>query len=302
MGVYTVNFLSRELGLHTKVSVIIPNGDVDRPFKAKKREGGLYQVLWLLHGGTDDYMDFIYNTNIVSYAEANKIAVVIPEDHDAFFTDNYIPNNGHYFTYTTEELVRMCRSIFPLSPRREDNFVAGNSMGSGGAMKCAVLHPELYGAALMLSGSGIRMHRPEDAWTREFLNKVINDEDISDYPTVEEPKKDVQMALPIYEALKTRKEGLPKLFFTCGTADTYVYPDVQLALKFYDKMGLDYFFEEIPGYKHEWPFWDMQLKKALESWLPLKHDLVYPDKENSSNGETDLSAAEPTLHDRKEEF
>jgi len=280
MAVFTVNFLSRELGLHTKVNVILPMG---RPFVREKHEKCLYQVLWLLHGGSDDSNDFILNTNIARYADENQIAVVIPEDHDAFFTDEYIPNHGRYFSYTTEELVRMCRGIFPLSDKREDNFVAGNSMGSGGAMKCAILHPELYGAALMLSGSGIRMHRPEDAWTREFLTKIINDEDVSDYPDVEDPKKDVQMAIPIHNVLKKGNRDLPKLFFTCGDADTYVYPDVQLALKYYDKMGLDYFYEEVPGYRHEWAFWDLSLKKALEEWLPLKHGPIYPNKETAED-------------------
>ena len=91
-------------------------------------------------------------------------------------------------------------------------------MGSGGAMKCAVLHPELYGAALMLSGSGIRMHRAEDTWVAGFLEKVVNGEDVSDYPVVEDPKRDVQMAIPIYNILSDpeKKAALPKLFFTCG--------------------------------------------------------------------------------------
>ena len=191
MSIYSVNFLSRELGLHTKVNVILPTG---RPMKAEKKPYCKYQVLWLLHGGSDDENDFVLNTNIARYADENCIAVVIPEDHDAFYTDGFIANHGRYFTYTTEELVRMCRSIFPLSEKREDNFVAGNSMGSGGAMKCAMLHPELYGAALMLSGSGMRMHREEDKWVAPFLKKIMNGEDVSDYPKIENPKEDVQLA------------------------------------------------------------------------------------------------------------
>ena len=267
-SVYKVNFLSRELGIHTKVNVILPTG---RARSTEKKDKVLYQTLWLLHGGTDDENDFIQNTNICRYADDNCIAVVIPSDNDSFYTDNYIPNSGHYFTYTTEELVRMCRSIFPLSPKREDNFVAGNSMGSGGAMKCAMLHPELYAGALIMSGGGIRMHRPQDQWVKGYLEKIIAGEDVSDYPAVEEPKKDVQMAIPIYEILKKGTEDLPKFYFTCGTDDTVVYRDLQVALKFYSKMGLDYFYEEIPGYKHEWDFWDMQLRKALKEWLPIKH-------------------------------
>ena len=277
MVVMKLNFHSLLLGIHTKVNVILPTG---RPVFYQEKPKELYQVLWLLHGGTDDCNDFIQNTNICRYAEENKIAVILPEDNDAFFTDGYIQNGGLYFSYVTEELVKMCRSILPISDKREDNFVAGNSMGSGGAMKCAVLHPELYGAALMLSGSGIRMHRAEDTWVAGFLEKVVKGEDVSDYPAVEDPKRDVQMAIPIYNILSDpeNKAALPKLFFTCG-GDDRILADVKKAMAFYDKMGLEYFWEEIPGYAHEWDFWDMQLRKALVEWLPLKHAAIIPGKE-----------------------
>ncbi|MBR5065361.1 MAG: hypothetical protein IKX09_03845 [Oscillospiraceae bacterium] len=277
MVVMKLNFHSLLLGIHTKVNVILPTG---RPVFYKEREKELYQVLWLLHGGTDDCNDFIQNTNICRYAEENKIAVILPEDDDAFFTDGYIQNGGLYFSYVTEELVKMCRSILPISDKREDNFVAGNSMGSGGAMKCAVLHPELYGAALMMSGAGIRMHRAEDTWVSGFMDKVINDEDVSDYPRPEDPKRDVQMAIPIYDILSDpeKKAALPQMFFTCGGADRII-DDVKKGLRFYDKLGLEYFWEEIPGYQHEWDFWDMQLRKALVEWLPLKHAPIIPGKE-----------------------
>ncbi len=37
---------------------------------------------------------------------------------------------GHqYFTFVSEELPKFVRAIFPLSDKREDNFVAGMSMG-----------------------------------------------------------------------------------------------------------------------------------------------------------------------------
>ena len=263
MVVMKLNFHSLLLGIHTKVNVILPTG---RPVFYKEREKELYQVLWLLHGGTDDCNDFIQNTNICRYAEENKIAVILPEDDDAFFTDGYIQNGGLYFSYVTEELVKMCRSILPISDKREDNFVAGNSMGSGGAMKCAVLHPELYGAALMMSGAGIRMHRAEDTWVSGFMDKVINGEDVSDYPRPEDPKRDVQMAIPIYDILSDpeKKAALPQMFFTCGGADRII-DDVKKGLRFYDQ--------------HEWDFWDMQLRKALVEWLPLKHAPIIPGKE-----------------------
>ncbi|MBR0087607.1 MAG: hypothetical protein IJL98_07715 [Lachnospiraceae bacterium] len=278
MAVLHLNYLSKALGLQTNVSVIIPA----KPFtfgEAPKHKGKPeYQVLWLLHGGGGDDQDYVNFSNIVRYADENQIAVVMPSDQNAFYTDGFLPNGGNYFTFVTEELVKMCRSIFPFSKKREDNFIAGLSMGSGGAMKCAVLHPELYGGALIMSGGGMRLHRPNDVWAKEFLQKVVSNEDVSDYPDPEDYKRDVNMALPIYNILKEGKTDLPKFWFTCG-GDDFLLSDVKLCLDFYEFMGLPLYYEEVPGYKHEWDFWDLTLKKALKEWLPLRHSAIYPEEE-----------------------
>ena len=52
-------------------------------------------------------------------------------------------------------------------------------------------------------------------------------------------------------------------------------------LKAIGELGLDYFYEEVPGYKHEWDFWDMQLRKALKEWLPLRHAPIYEGEEEA---------------------
>lgn len=86
------------------------------------------------------------------------------------------------------------------------------------------------------------------------------------------------MAIPIYNILKEGKTDLPKLFFTCG-GDDFLIGNVRPVLKFYEKMGLDFFYEEVPGYNHEWDFWDLSLRKALNEWLPIRHAPIYPEKE-----------------------
>jgi len=36
--------------------------------------------------------------------------------------------------------------------------------------------------------------------------------------------------------------------------------------------------ELVPGYGHEWDFWDLTLRKALREWLPLRRSVIYPDE------------------------
>src|SRR5690606_5080706 len=61
-------------------------------------------------------------------------------------------NGQAYFSYITEELPAYLHRMFHLTTAREKTYVAGLSMGGYGAFKAAFLHPELYMAALSLSG------------------------------------------------------------------------------------------------------------------------------------------------------
>lgn len=55
-------------------------------------------------------------------------------------------HGGAFYTYIVEELPVLMRQFFPLSEKREDNFIAGNSMGGYGAMKIGINNPDRYAA------------------------------------------------------------------------------------------------------------------------------------------------------------
>ena len=55
--------------------------------------------------------------------------------------------------YVTEELMPMLYNWYPISDKREDNFIAGLSMGGGGALKFAVNYPDKFAAAAILSSA-----------------------------------------------------------------------------------------------------------------------------------------------------
>ncbi len=277
MAVIKMNFLSQALGMQTNVTICLPSfsfADIMSGRKEVYVPGMKYQVLWLLHGGSGDDSDYLHFSNITRYADDHKLAVVMPADYNAFYTDD--PTGAKYFTYVAEELPKMCRAIFPFSDKREDNFVGGLSMGSGGAFKCAMLYPEQYSAALIMSGPGMRLHKPEDKVWLEVIQKIIDGEDVSGYDQGVDPKEDINMVMPVYKALTSGKQ-MPKVKFTWGSEDR-LCDNNGLALEMYRKLGLDLDFEVIPGYKHEWDFWDLALRNAIKDWLPIRHSVIYPEE------------------------
>ena len=75
---------------------------------------------------------------------------VTPQVNDSFFLDTRY--GIRYFTYLTEELPVLIRSLFASSGAREDNYVVGMAMGGNGALQLAMRRPDLYAACVDLSG------------------------------------------------------------------------------------------------------------------------------------------------------
>ena len=80
-----------------------------------------------------------------------QLAVVMPAVDRSFYADMVHGNRDR--SYVADELPDVARSFFPLSTRREDNFVAGLSMGGYGAFKLAFSFPRRFSAAASLSGA-----------------------------------------------------------------------------------------------------------------------------------------------------
>ena len=105
----------------------------------------------MLHGGYGDYTDWMRLTSIERYAQAKKLAVIMPSASNSFYQD--MACGSDYLRFITQEVPQLCESLFPISTRREHTFVGGLSMGGYGASKCALRRPDLYAAFADLSGA-----------------------------------------------------------------------------------------------------------------------------------------------------
>ena len=283
MAVIKMNFLSETLGMQANVSVCLPSmsfADMMDSSSVFYTPDMKYQTLWLLHGGSGDENDFINFTNIVRYADKHKLAVVMPADYNRWYANSPQKGGMRFFDYLVEELPRVCRSFFPLSDKREDNFIGGLSMGMQGATKAAILHPEMYEAALFMSGAAMSAKRYRDRWEGFHNGKNTGSPDI--FPAMGEPDFVENGPDDTFYNAKIQAEAgtkMPKMFITSGSKDPGLPATIE-TYEYFKSLGFDVSFEEVPGYGHEWDFWDLTLKKAIENWLPIKHGIIYPDKAN----------------------
>lgn len=251
------NFFAESLGLNTSMNVILPQqtrGQIGMNGKAAREK---HPVLWLLHGASDDDSIWMRRTSIERYVSELGLAVVMPQVHLSFYTD--MMHGGKYGTFLMEELPELARSFFPLSAAREDNYVAGLSMGGYGAFKWALSKPEQIAAAAGLSTGNFALAGRED-----YPQLTPHFDLIYGHQPQQGTANDLYYLISSCAASAGPR---PRFFQTCGTED-FLYEDNLKLKREFEQSGLDYSYNEEPG-AHTWDFWDKKIQEVL-SWLPLE--------------------------------
>ena len=135
--------------MDTGLSVILPQR-LQGIGLAGSEKKDKYPVLWLLHGRSDDHTIWMRRTSVERYAAPLGIMVVMPEvSYSRYLNMAYGPA---YYDYVAKELPKLLKRMFPkMSGDREDNYIAGLSMGGGGAMWIGLQNPDRYGTLCLLS-------------------------------------------------------------------------------------------------------------------------------------------------------
>lgn len=263
MALIQVNFTSNALMRMVPIQVILPVEHLSE--EKMKDETFRFPTLYLLHGVTGNYTDWVSRTNIQRWAEAKGLAVVMPSGDNGFYVDRPESRNC-YGEFIGRELVALTRKMFPLSHRREHTFIAGLSMGGYGAVRNGLKYHDIYGWIAGLSTANIVYNidqRTND--TEYYLDRRDFAESIfGDLSKAEDSDKN-----PRWLADKLAKAGieLPKIYLACGMEDPLLQDNRRLR----DELraaGADVTYEEGPG-NHEWDFWDRYIKRVID-WLPLE--------------------------------
>lgn len=249
------DFFAETLGLSTSMTVLLPEPASGQIGMGGSTRAGV-PVLYLLHGLSDDDTIWSRRTSIERYVAELGIAVVMPQVHTSFYSDEV--HGLPFWTFLTDELPVVVQRFFRLSQDREDTFVAGLSMGGYGAMKWALREPARFAAAASLSGAlglGHGFESPDPALAAT-LRRVFGDEPVTGTPD------DV-----LHLASTADPGSLPALYVACGT-DDFLYPANQEFVRRAGESGLAMTVDFGPG-DHEWSYWDAQIQRVL-AWLPLR--------------------------------
>jgi putative tributyrin esterase len=255
------DFFSEALGLSTSMTVLLPQRTSNQIGMVGTAVEGPAPVLYLLHGLSDDDTIWVRRTSIERYVAASGLAVVMPQVHRSFYTDEAY--GGRYWTFLSEELPSLVGSMFRVSNRRADTFVAGLSMGGYGALRWALRQPERFAAVASLSGVvdvAALLHGREQAVDPRLFERVFGTTVPADLTGT-----DNDLVTLLTQAQQAGRD-LPALYLCCGTNEQLITQNRAFAWTCTD-LNVPVQSSFSPGH-HDWDYWDAKIQDVL-AWLPL---------------------------------
>ena len=236
-----MNLRSECLSGNAQVSVLLP------------AEQAIYKTLWLLHGLHGDHTSWMRNTSIERYAAAHGACVVMPNVQNSWYADTAY--GAKYFSFLADELPSLMQKHFKgYSNKREDNVIAGLSMGGYGALKAALTYPERYESCISLSGSVdiTRKNRPYSLplWQGNFGFSL------SSAGELEGSDEDL---FALAERAVKQRCTLPRIYMWCGTEDSLLLANDSLSAHL-SSLGVSHEYRTSEG-DHSGRFWDAKIRE-----------------------------------------
>jgi len=251
--VETVRFQSKLVNATLPYNVILPS-DYDASPTTR------YPVLYLLHGLTGHYSDWVTRTNIADYAAAYRMIIVTPEGNDGWYSDSATVTTDKYETYILNELIPDVQQRYRTIEARYGRAIAGLSMGGYGSIKFGLKSPSTFVFAASMSGAfgETRMTEQEAGASRwAAALKLFG-------PIDSETRKANDLFLLVKELQPNRIGGLPFFYFDCGTEDSVrVFPYNRELAGLMSEKKIPHEYRELPG-DHSWGYWDKQVQEVLK--------------------------------------
>jgi S-formylglutathione hydrolase FrmB len=254
-SVETIQFHSNLINATLPYNVVLP---VDYRTSKTSR----YPVLYLLHGLTGHYSDWLTRTNIADYASRYRLIVVMPEGNDSWYVDatpNGVRPGDKYESYVIQELLPDVDKRYRTIQSRYGRAIAGLSMGGYGAIKFGLKYPATFAFAGSMSGA-----LAPATWTETDLKnlKSIYDSLPPVFGPTGSDTRNVNDIFRIAQALTaSRISVLPYFYLDSGTEDFFIETNHHFAELLREKK-IPYEYRELPG-THSWQYWDQQVKEVL---------------------------------------
>ncbi len=252
--VQTIPFASKLVGKTLPYNVLLP-ADYDEPAAKERR----YPVLYLLHGLTGHYSNWLEKTRLADYARTYELIIIMPEGNDGWYTDSAVAPTDKYESYILQELIPDVQRRYRTIETRAGRAIAGLSMGGYGALKFGVKNPEMFAFVGSMSGAiGAASWTEADLHGFEFIWRTL----ALVFGPENSPTRAANDLNRLFRDLPAERiAALPFVYLDCGTEDLLLQSSRDLAdILVARKIPHEY--RQLPG-THAWSYWDAQVQEIL---------------------------------------
>jgi putative tributyrin esterase len=243
-----VTFRSISLGRDMRYRAILPNS-----IAGQKK----LPVVYLLHGGGGNYQDWSNYSDVARYAEAG-LMLVMPEGASSYYTNAEGHPEDRYEDYIVKDLISDVESKFPAASERKMRTIVGISMGGYGAIKLALVHPELFVFAGGMSSAIDVPSRPFSMkrWGQWRSHRAI----FGPWNGEVQHKND-----PFVLVGTVDPKNVPYLFLTCGEQEGLLPSNSKLS-RLLAARHFQFEYDPGPG-SHDWNQWNRRLPELFKSLM-----------------------------------
>jgi S-formylglutathione hydrolase FrmB len=248
----TIDVPSARMNRTLRAAVVLP----DAYRKAKK---AAFPVLYLLHGGSGSFRDWLTKTPdrtlLHGLADQYNLIIVTPDgDPTSYYFDSPLVPTSQFETFISKELIEKIDGTYRTVRDRRGRVIAGLSMGGHGAMFIAARHPDLFAAAGSMSGV---MNINTATWKvpAEFAKSRADN-----FAKLLGPPQPGDAPYPGYTLVtladRLKANGLP-LIFDIGVDDFLIETNRDLHRRLLENQT-PHDYTERPG-AHTWEYWQNAL-------------------------------------------
>lgn len=238
----TVTIYSNSMHKNIRCVVITPS--------SYGRNSKPYPVVYLLHGHSGDYSDWVKKAPaLLPAVDEMNVLVVCPDgNYNSWYFDSPIDTGYKYETHVALEVPHYIDAHYRTIASRKGRAITGLSMGGHGALYLGIRHKDVFGAAGSMSG-GVDF--------RPFPKNWQIDQRLGDYATHQQTWDDNT----VMHAVDQLQNGELAIAFECGVDDFFIQVNRNLHQKLVEKkIAHDY--TERPG-GHSWPYWSNAIQYQL---------------------------------------
>jgi S-formylglutathione hydrolase FrmB len=215
---------------------------VIRPDSYKKQKNRRFPVVYLLHGHSGNYNNWIKQVPGIRYqADLLQVIIVCPDgDYNSWYMDSPVDTTKKYETYISKEVPDAIDRQYRAIANKKGRAITGLSMGGHGGLFLGFRHPEIFGAFGSMSG-GVDLRPFPKNWqlAQKLGDTILNADNWKNYSVI--------------TIIEKFHNDSAKIIIDCGTEDFFY--DVNKAL--HEKMlklKIQHDYIERPG-KHDWNYW-----------------------------------------------